>query len=243
MAAEIEVHADTLETALEEAAAELAVPVDLVGYQVVEAERAGLLRRKSRGVSIRAWAARADDEAETAEPDVPGELAEGEAVAPAEQVGPPVQIDEDDIVETVLDGMDEILDVLDLDADSEAYFDPEGNVVVEITGPDPGPIIGRRGATLEAIQYILSRVASRRAGARIRVVADAEGYRARRKDALTDLAVRTARRAAQSRRSVTLRPMTPSERRIVHMALAGDSAVDTYSEGDEPDRRVVIAPK
>lgn len=162
--------------------------------------------------------------------------------SPEEALAEPVG-DLDDLVDLALDATDEILDGFDADADAEGYADPEGNIVVEITGPDVGGIIGRRGQTLEAIQYLLGRVVSRTAGRRIRVLVDAEGYRARRREALEELAHRTARKVAQTRHATALRPMGPAERRVIHIALSEDPAVETRSEGEEPDRKVVIEPR
>lgn len=228
MASEIVVQGETLEDALSLAAEQLGVAADDLDYEVLEGAAKGGRGLGTREVQISARIR--EDGPET-----------GAAAADEAAGAPP--IDTEDLIDTVLDAMDELLDAFDLDADSEGYVDPEGSVVVEVAGPDLGCLIGRRGQTLEAIQYLLSRIASRHAGTRIRVLADAEGYRARRKEALTELALRTAHRVAQSRRSIALRPMTPAERRVVHMALAEEQSVETWSEGEEPSRKVIVGPR
>lgn len=244
MNATVEAKGDTLEEALEAAAAELGVEPGGLAYEVVEEGKRGVLGLRSRAVVVRAWVQAREDKA-------PEGGVGDEAVAVPRAIGVSAEHmekrepcgAEEDLVDLALDAMDEILDGFDADADAEGYLDPEGNIVVEVTGPDVAGLIGRRGHTLEAIQYILGRVVSRAAGRRVRVIADAENYRARRRQALEDLAVRTARRATQSRRAMSLRPMSPAERRIIHLALAEDDRVSTHSEGEEPERHVVIEPK
>lgn len=223
---------ESLESALEAAAAELGVPVDELAYEVEDAGSKGLLGLGAREVSVRAWP-------KSDEPDSSPEHGseKEEALAPLSEA------DQLELVDAALDAVDEVLDGFDLDADAEGYTDPEGNVVVEVSGADLGCLIGRRGQTLEAVQYLVSRVVSKAAERRVRVVLDAENYRARRREALEELALRTASRVAGSRQSISLRPMTPSERRIVHMALAEEPSVDTHSEGEEPNRKVVVSPR
>ena len=118
-----------------------------------------------------------------------------------------------------------------------------GTVVVSVSGDSSGLLIGRRGQTLDAIEYLLNRMAIRTdEGARPRVVVDVEGYRSRRAEYLHILARRLADKAKQSARVVTLNPMSPRDRRIVHVALQDDPGVETRSEGDGYHRRLLIVP-
>jgi spoIIIJ-associated protein len=110
-----------------------------------------------------------------------------------------------------------------------------------VTGPDLGMLIGRHGHTIDAVQYLASAVVFR-SGARKDVIVDAAGYRARRQATLETLAHRAARQAAERGEPVALEPMTAAERRLVHQALSDDSAVETASEGAEPNRHVVVVP-
>ena len=96
---------------------------------------------------------------------------------------------------------------------------------------------------MDALQFLVNQVANKSGGRRVRIVLDAEGYRERRADALAGLARRMANRARRDRRKVTLEPMNALERRIVHLTLADEAGVETYSEGEDPQRRVVIAPR
>lgn len=117
------------------------------------------------------------------------------------------------------------------------------HVHIEITGPDMGPVIGRRGDTLDAIQYLSSLVANRSSEEHIRISIDTENYRAKRAESLTRLARKMAAKVTRYHKSMTLEPMNPYERRIIHSALQDYKGVTTYSTGTEPGRRVVIAPE
>ena len=118
----------------------------------------------------------------------------------------------------------------------------EDSVFVDIDGPDSGTIIGKRGQTLDAVQYLTSLVVNKGEDGYIKVVVDAEGYRQKREIALEKLAVRLADKARKSGRSVRLEPMNPYERKVIHTALQKVDGVNTRSEGEEPYRRVIIEP-
>ena len=117
----------------------------------------------------------------------------------------------------------------------------DGAVQVSITGANLAPLIGRHGQTLEALDLLVNMIVSRRIGRRVPVVVDAERYRERRREALTALAQRTADRVRRSGEPVSLEPMSASERRVIHTALAAHAHVATHSEGDGADRHVVVA--
>lgn len=121
--------------------------------------------------------------------------------------------------------------------------DEEGNVLVNMQGDTLGILIGRRGETLDALQYLTSLMVNKGSEQYIRVTLDTENYRAKREEALTRLANRMANRAVKTGRKVVLEPMNPYERRILHSALQANDAVTTHSEGEEPNRHVVITLK
>ncbi|MBP3815411.1 MAG: protein jag [Firmicutes bacterium] len=112
-----------------------------------------------------------------------------------------------------------------------------------IEGKDSGTIIGKRGATLDAIQYLTSLVVNKEGKDYIRVVVDAENYRAKREKSLEKLALRLADKVARSKRSYKLEPMNPYERKVIHATLQKDNRIVTRSEGQDPSRRVIIEPK
>lgn len=119
----------------------------------------------------------------------------------------------------------------------------DDTVMVQITGERVGALIGRRGATLDAIQFLLGLMVARKTRTRVRVVVDIEGYRERRQMILADLARKIAERVARDGREVALEPMDASDRRIVHTTLAGHPKVTTFSRGEGAARQVVVAPK
>lgn len=116
----------------------------------------------------------------------------------------------------------------------------EDNVYVDISGKDAGNIIGKRGQTLDAVQYLTSLVVNKDSSNYIRVIIDAENYRAKREKTLQQLADRLAAKVVRTKRSVRLEPMNPYERMVIHAALSDNKKVTTRSEGEEPYRRLII---
>lgn len=137
----------------------------------------------------------------------------------------------------------EVTRLMDVDVSVAASTDDEGNVRVDMHGDTLGILIGRRGETLDALQYLTSLNVNRGQEDYTRVTIDTENYRAKREEALTRLANRMANRAIKTGRKVVMEPMNPYERRILHSALQQNDAVTTHSEGDEPNRHVVITLK
>ena len=129
-----------------------------------------------------------------------------------------------------------------LTLDMKARAD-ESNVYIEFEGEDCGTLIGRRGQTLDAIQYLTSLVVNKEHDNYVKVVIDAEDYRSRREKTLEQLADKMARKAVKSHRSLKLDPMNPYERKVIHATLQANPRVTTRSEGQDPYRRVVIEPK
>jgi len=123
------------------------------------------------------------------------------------------------------------------------YDELERNMDIDLKGDEMGVLIGKRGQTLDSLQYLVSLVVNRDSENYIRVKVDTENYRQRRKDTLENLAKNIAFKVKRSKRSVSLEPMNPYERRIIHSVLQNDKYVTTHSEGDEPFRRVVVTIK
>jgi spoIIIJ-associated protein len=141
-------------------------------------------------------------------------------------------------VETVLD---EIVDALELDA--EVFVDEGDNeIAARVEGDELGLLIGRRGQTIDAVQLLCYRVAFRGRGDRKRVSVDAAGYRERRRETVERQADRAAERALETGKEIELEPMSPTERKIVHDRLAERPGLETFSEGEEPERCVIVAP-
>ncbi len=147
----------------------------------------------------------------------------------------------DDPVDRVEVLLDEILDALDLDA--EVVIDEDDDeIAARIEGQDLGLLIGRRGQTIDALQLLCYRVAFRGGGERKRVSVDAAGYRERRRETVERQADRAAERALESGKEIELEPMSSVERKIVHDRLKDRSGLETFSEGEEPERCVIVAP-
>ena len=123
------------------------------------------------------------------------------------------------------------------------YDEDKKTMDIEISGDEMGVLIGKRGQTLDSLQYLVSLVVNKEVEEYIRVKLDTENYRERRRETLENLAKNIAYKVKRTKRPVSLEPMNPYERRIIHSALQNDKYVTTYSEGEEPFRRVVVALK
>ncbi|MBK5218863.1 MAG: KH domain-containing protein [Thermoleophilia bacterium] len=148
----------------------------------------------------------------------------------------------DDPAERARELVEGVLDELDLDGDVEVDEDDDRIAVTVTGGGDYGLLIGKRGQTIDALQLLAYQAAFRGLRERKRVTVDASGYRERRRETLEGRADRAAEQALTSNRIVEMDPMSAQERRVVHERLKGRAGVETYSEGDEPHRCVVVAP-
>ena len=137
--------------------------------------------------------------------------------------------------------LSDVFGTMEINASIEVTYDQENATVeVNIDGDEMGVLIGKRGQTLDSLQYLVSLVVNKNSENYIKVKLDTENYRARRKETLENLAKNIAFKVKRSRKPVSLEPMNPYERRIIHSALQNDKYVETYSEGEEPYRKVVI---
>jgi len=148
---------------------------------------------------------------------------------------------EETTVATCKKFIEDVLACIDMkEVEVTTRIDDEGALSINMDGPDMGLLIGKRGQTLDSLQYLTNRVANKMQDGYVRVKLDTEDYRRRRKQTLENLAKNIASKVKRTRRNVSLEPMNPYERRIIHSALQGDKYVGTRSEGEEPFRRVVI---
>lgn len=144
-------------------------------------------------------------------------------------------------METCRKFVQDVLEAMHMeDVQVTASVDEEGALAINMDGKDMGILIGKRGQTLDSLQYLTNRVANKMQSGYVRVKLDTEDYRRRRKETLENLAKNIASKVKRTRRTVALEPMNPYERRIIHSALQADPAVTTHSEGEEPYRRVVV---
>ena len=149
----------------------------------------------------------------------------------------------DEIADTAIAALKDVLKYFNVgEVTIDEYEGDEGELILDITGDDLAVLIGRHGRTLDALQFLISAITVRKIGYRFPVIIDVESYKNRQRQKLEALARSSANKAASQGRSIKLRPMTPYERRIIHVALRDDKRVDTASEGEGPARHVVVVP-
>ena len=212
-----EFKAKTVEEAVTAATVAMGITSDELDYEVIEKGSTGFLGLGAKPAIIKA------------------RKKEEEVVKQA------VSADTTGLVEKTKEYLDSLFKAMDIETEVTIDFDEENNNMdINLEGSEMGILIGKRGQTLDALQYLISLFVNKESEAYVRVKLDTENYRARRKDTLENLAKNIAFKVKRSRRSVTLEPMNPYERRIIHSALQNDKYVATRSEGEEPYRKVVV---
>ena len=257
MANVIEITGKSVEDACMNAIVELETTSDNIGYDVIDKGSNGILGFGSRPAKIKAWVKSEVEAEKKAEEEKAVEVKSTEAAAPAansakadvtsdnsdEVLSEPhkkmvVTCDVDKVIRDFLDNMFKAMD-MDVNIDI-TINEEEGCVNVELGGDEMGLLIGKRGQTLDSIQYLVSLVVNKENEKYMRVKVDTEDYRKRRKETLESLAKNIAYKVKRSKRPVSLEPMNPYERRIIHSALQNDKFVATRSEGEEPFRHVIV---
>ena len=257
MANVIEITGKSVEDAFMNAIVELETTSDNIGYDVIDKGSNGILGFGSRPAKIKAWVKSEVEAEKKAEEEKAVEVKSTEAAAPAansakadvtsdnsdEVLSEPhkkmvVTCDVDKVIRDFLDNMFKAMD-MDVNIDIKIN-EEEGCVNVELGGDEMGLLIGKRGQTLDSIQYLVSIVVNKENEKYMRVKVDTEDYRKRRKETLESLAKNIAYKVKRSKRPVSLEPMNPYERRIIHSALQNDKFVATRSEGEEPFRHVIV---
>jgi spoIIIJ-associated protein len=186
----------------------------------------------------------------TAEDEVESEAVEVASEAPDDDAGtrehaPPFEgevappADPEEVATTAKDFVEGLLEAMGLEAEVRTTVESD-NVFIDVTGEGLGILIGRRGQALEALQEVARTAVQRRLRARIRLLIDVEGYRARRRSSLADYARQIAERAKARGTEIELEPMTAYERKVVHDAVAEIEGATSFSEGEEPNRKVVV---
>ena len=216
-----------VETAEPEAAAEEPVKEEPVKEETAKEEKRDNRKKKNKKSSHHKDHKEQEEHRETA----PVKEKKEVELAPVEEV----------TMETCRKFVQDVLEAMHMeDVQVTASTDEEGALAINMDGKDMGILIGKRGQTLDSLQYLTNRVANKMQSGYVRVKLDTEDYRRRRKETLENLARNIASKVKRTRRTVALEPMNPYERRIIHSALQADPAVTTHSEGEEPYRRVVV---
>ena len=242
----VEIGAKTVDEAINAGLEDLGLTRNQVRIEVLAAGSPGLLGLGGEDARVRLTPL-PEGQVGTEEETLPTE-----EEAAAESTEDTVSVDEDipASVETAMECLHELLTLLDIKAEvsarpPETAVDGVGraSMVLDVTGDDLGLLIGRRGSTLAALQYLVNLITNRKSGEDLFVNVDVERYKRRREESLQGLALRMADRVQQTGRMMTLEPMPAAERRIVHLALADNPEISTTSVGDGESRKVSIFPK
>lgn len=256
--------AKTVSDALTEASVYFQVPSSKVEYEVLEESKGGILGLFSRPAKIRAKIKQETEEENLKIDSVPDRTnkvdikeqpityqkvsvtvkEEAQLNTGDEEIEKRIVYNVDEIETMAKSFLTEVLQAMSLQAEVKAVYDQNESVVnIDIQGGDMGILIGKRGQTLDSLQYLTSLVINKKTSSYLKVKLDTENYRERRKKTLENLAKNIAFKVKKSKHSVALEPMNPYERRIIHSTLQSDKFVETHSEGEEPYRKVVVTLK
>ena len=244
----------SVEDALTKASVELGVTSDQLVYDVVEKGSMGLfgIGSKEAVINVRL---KSEVEAEEKEAE---EVVEVSNEADSEPVAENVETEEnasfsretskvadpEEAKKAVVEFLNDVFNAMELEVNiTTEYSEADNTINVDLAGPEMGIIIGKRGSTLDSLQYLTNLALNRKVDEYTRVKIDTEDYRRRRKDTLENLAKNMAYKVKRNKRPVSLEAMNPYERRVIHYALQNDEYVTTHSEGEEPYRHVVITLK
>lgn len=257
----VEFSAKTVNDAIMEACTHFMVSRDNLEYEVVEEGSSGFLGLGSKSAKIKAREKEETEEAavlanETVKEEKKieevkeekkeekkaevSEVKEEKAAAKKEKV----VVNAKEVEDKSITFLKDVLHAMDIAAVVEAEYNAEEEALeINLIGEDMGVLIGKRGQTLDSLQYLVSLVVNKGTNGYIRVKVDTENYRERRKATLENLAKNIANKVVRTRRPISLEPMNPYERRIIHSALQNNKYVTTHSEGEEPYRKVVVTLK
>lgn len=252
----IEVKAKTIDDAITDALVQLGVTSDQLDYEVIDKGSAGFLGINRRDAVIRARKKvvvsekPAEKEIEKKEPVVEKEKPVKKEKAPVQRAEQPARTKAEASVDfSVLEAevknfLTQVFAAMQLEVEIITSSDADNMVIdVEFKGPEMGMLIGKRGQTLDSLQYLTNLAVNKKSDCYVKVKLDTEDYRKRRKETLENLARNIAYKVKRTKRPVSLEPMNPFERRVIHSALQNDRYVSTHSEGEEPYRHVVVTLK
>ena len=264
MNSSITVSAKTVNDAITEASIQLGIASTGIEYEVIEEGSAGFLGIGRKQAVIKAWK---KEEAPKKEKEKKKERKEGKKETKKEvkeekkemkKEELPKQEKKEETVEVPVKKEEKLCEVLPetkeacekflydvlktmgMEVTLTSSIDEDGALSIDMAGENMGLLIGKRGQTLDSLQYLTNRVANKMQDGYVRVKLDTENYRQRRKETLENLAKNVAHKVKRTKKSVALEPMNPYERRIIHSALQNDKYVSTHSEGEEPYRKVIV---
>ena len=259
----IEVRAKTIDDAITDALVQLGVTSDQLDYEVIEKGSAGFLgiNRKDAVIKARKKVV-VPEKKEVVTETVAVKKPEKKQTAPVEKKEsvPEKKVEKNDkkeksekaaapidyapLVENVKSFLAQVFQAMELEVEIITKVDEENRMIdVEFKGAEMGMLIGKRGQTLDSLQYLTNLAVNKQSDSYVKVKLDTEDYRKRRKETLENLARNIAYKVKRTKRPVSLEPMNPFERRVIHSALQNDKYVSTHSEGEEPYRHVVVTLK
>lgn len=259
----IEVRAKTIDDAITDALVQLGVTSDQLDYEVIEKGSAGFLgiNRKDAIIKARKKVV-VPEKKEVVTETVAVKKPEKKQTAPVEKKEsvPEKKVEKNDkkeksekaaapidyapLVENVKNFLAQVFQAMELEVEIITKVDEENRMIdVEFKGSEMGMLIGKRGQTLDSLQYLTNLAVNKQSDSYVKVKLDTEDYRKRRKETLENLARNIAYKVKRTKRPVSLEPMNPFERRVIHSALQNDKYVSTHSEGEEPYRHVVVTLK
>ena len=248
----ITVSAKTVNDAITEASIELGIASTDMEYEVIEEGSAGFLGIGKKQAVIKAWKKSDKKEKKETKKEIKKEVKKEVKVEVVEEIKEEVNVEntvvkDEKVVEVEPQTKEacekfliDVLKTMDMEVKITSTIDEDGSLSINMEGENMGILIGKRGQTLDSLQYLTNRVANKMQEGYVRVKLDTENYRERRKETLENLAKNIAHKVKRNKKSFSLEPMNPYERRIIHSALQADKYVSTHSEGEEPYRRVVV---
>ncbi|MCR4745579.1 MAG: protein jag [Lachnospiraceae bacterium] len=242
----IEVSGKSLEDAITEACNKLSVSSEHLEYEIVDLGTSGFLGFNSKPTIIKAKVKDGfEPSKEEKKDDIVDNIDPSSLVVENVPEASNVDFGDIDSIKSKVDKfLIDVFNAMKMSVETKIDFDAEESTLnIDIEGSDMGILIGKRGQTLDSLQYLISLIVNKGNGNYIRVKVDTENYRARRQKTLENLAKNLSFKVKRTKRPVSLEPMNPYERRIIHSALQNDRYVTTHSEGEEPFRRVVISLK
>jgi len=219
----VETEAKTTEEAIHKACQELGVSREDLEVEVLSNGSSGFLGLGAKNAKIRA-------------------TVKEESAPPSSEVRSPRAISDPQAAETAKKTLQDLLRLLEMEATVDLQEDSE-RILLDIKGDGSGLLIGRKGQTLDALEYLINKIVHKDAEDKKRIVVDTENYRLRREDSLVQLAQRLAEKAKRLGRPVTISPMSAHDRRIIHLALQDDKTLRTWSTGSGLYRKVIISPE
>jgi len=219
----VETEAKTTEEAIHKACQELGVSREDLEVEVLSNGSSGFLGLGAKNAKIRA-------------------TVKEKSVPPSSEVRSPRAISDPQAAETAKKTLQDLLRLLEMEATVDLQEDSE-RILLDIKGDGSGLLIGRKGQTLDALEYLINKIVHKDAEDKKRIVVDTENYRLRREDSLVQLAQRLAEKAKRLGRPVTISPMSAHDRRIIHLALQDDKTLRTWSTGSGLYRKVIISPE